>query len=553
MPRYLKKDSELGYVEDNAEIEYLKFNNMRHTILGCMLGDFDEDGRYVVDPEIVRELIAMRKYVVETMDNIEICLSELKLDKQISFSVTFEGNCATLCLIEKLNYEGNFKINSGAYSNINEYVLDVIETSGVVDKNIVYKRWNIGEYSGSVLDVFNMDEETLAQYFGLVNRFKYLMKANQILLEREGDIEAIETKYAMETLNLVGRFPKLKKEVEKQLKQELKDKKNLICVDKPYFAKTFNEVVSQIVDSNITLLDEAERKEYDVEKHNINNNYNIQMRDTVDTKQERVSDHGEEYTKYTLDTKRAEEHETITETANEFVKAQQSIKNRKRKEAELAFENPRGIDLNNILEGVDPIDILRAFILARLGYDILNNVATPFEKKQEAAKTEAKAETKDKTVTAETPKAPTVDKEKPSGGNKKDKENKKGGGSNNKGTSNKTAANKNNSNNQTTDNNTDTRPSYTFTTQKTEKTIIGRRVATLDSQKRAVKSQERVVTTVGSIDEILNKDIDNTVPDDIIKKMNDRHLKTSQVEELKYFPLINEKDNENVIPTIENL
>ena len=101
MAQYLKPDCELGYIEEPAEIEKLKINNARHTILGCMLGDFDETGAYVVDPEIVKELIEMPKFIVETMDNIEICKSVLKLDKQISFAVTFEGNKATFSLLEK--------------------------------------------------------------------------------------------------------------------------------------------------------------------------------------------------------------------------------------------------------------------------------------------------------------------------------------------------------------------------------------------------------------------------------------------------------------------
>ena len=136
MAQYLKPDSELGYVEDMAEIEFLKFNNLRHSILGCMLGDFDELGSYVVSPEVVKELISMEKYIVETYDNIELCRSTLKLDKQISFIVTLEGNKATLSLIEKLNYEANFTLNSGTYSNINEYVLDTVETSGEVNRNV---------------------------------------------------------------------------------------------------------------------------------------------------------------------------------------------------------------------------------------------------------------------------------------------------------------------------------------------------------------------------------------------------------------------------------
>ena len=113
MAKYLKEDCELGYVEDEREIAYLKFNNMRHSVLGFMLGDFDENGNYVIDDEIKSELIHLKKYITETVDNIDICVSEIKLDKQISFLVTFEGERATLSLVEKLSYEGNFRTDSG--------------------------------------------------------------------------------------------------------------------------------------------------------------------------------------------------------------------------------------------------------------------------------------------------------------------------------------------------------------------------------------------------------------------------------------------------------
>ena len=85
MSQYVKNDCEQGFVTDNAEIDSLKFNNLRHTILGCMLGDFDVEGNYVVDPVIVNELIAMPKYIVDTVDNIDVCSSVIKLDKQITF------------------------------------------------------------------------------------------------------------------------------------------------------------------------------------------------------------------------------------------------------------------------------------------------------------------------------------------------------------------------------------------------------------------------------------------------------------------------------------
>ena len=269
MSKYIKPDCELGYVEDSAEINYLKFNNLRHTILGCMLGDFDNEGNYVVDPEIVKELISMPKYVVETMDNIEICLSELKLDKQISFLVTFEEDRATLTLVEKLSFEGNFKLNSGTYSNIKEYILDEVKTSGEVNRNVLYSRWNISHYPGNVIDIFSCDESVLEKYFGIVNRFKYLLIANAKLLSKETELEEAEAEYANAVLALIKRYPNLEKSVLAQLKNIYQEKQQFLQLNKPNYVKTFNEILDNAVLQNLGVLTTEQLIEFETDLRNI--------------------------------------------------------------------------------------------------------------------------------------------------------------------------------------------------------------------------------------------------------------------------------------------
>ena len=284
MANYLKQDKEQGCVTDNAEINYLIFNNMRHTVFGCMLGDFDSHGIYSIDKEIVRELIEMKKYIVDSEDNIELCVSELKLLKQISFLVTFEGNRATLSLIEKINHEANIKINSGTYSDVNEFILDIIETSGEIDRNVVYRKWNISPFSGEILDVFKMDDETLSSLYGIVNRFKFLLSANNVLLKNDENIDAVESELAVRMIEIIKHYPKLKEVFDKQYKEKLEEKSDFIKLDKPNFAKTINEVINNIVESNINVLTEQEQEEFSLEKHNALVDYNIKIRDAVELK-----------------------------------------------------------------------------------------------------------------------------------------------------------------------------------------------------------------------------------------------------------------------------
>lgn len=282
MAEYIKNDCEQGFVTDKAEIEYLKFNNLRHTVMGCMLGDFDTKGNYVVEPEIVKELIEMPKYIADSVENIDVCYSVIKLDKQITFFVTFEGDRVTLSLAEKMNFQGNFKSNAGMFSNINEYVLDFVETSGVVDKNAIYAKWHISPYTGSALDVFDMDEETLAKYFGLVNRFKYLMQANNILLQNENALEEAETNYAVNMLNILKGYPKLKQAVDKKINEVVNQQPSIVRLDKPGFAKTINEIIVQTVEANQSVLSEKEQQQFEAEQHNAKVDYNIRRAQIVE-------------------------------------------------------------------------------------------------------------------------------------------------------------------------------------------------------------------------------------------------------------------------------
>ncbi len=335
MAQYLKPDSELGFIEDQAEIESLKFNNLRHVVLGCMLGDFDEKGAYVVDPQIVKELIEMPKYIVETMDNIEICRSVLRLDKQLTFAVAFEGNKATLTLLEKLSYEANFKINCGTYSNINEYVLDFVETSGEINRNAIYTHWNIEPVGGNIIDIFNCDDSVLEKYFGIVNRFKYLLHTNKILIDKEEEIEEIEASYTNEIYDILKRYPKLEAEVKKQIAETLNEKKEAVSIKKPNFAKTFNEILDNAIQSNLNVLEEKEKQEFEIEKRNAVVNLNVKRVAVLDV--ETATLQNEENPELSskvvrIKTVETEISQSVEKLGEEFVSSHKTVEEKKKNE-----------------------------------------------------------------------------------------------------------------------------------------------------------------------------------------------------------------------------
>ncbi len=338
MAKYLKRDSDLGYIEDSAKIEYLKLNNLRHTILGCMLGDFDEQGFYVVSAEIQKELLSMKKFLVKTIDNIEICRGEIMLNKPITFMVTFEADRATLSLVERLSFEANLEIDSGTYSNVNEFILDEVETAGEVDRNKIYKMWNINPMGGDILDISKMDEETLALYFGIVNRYKYLLYANQLMLEKESELEEIEAEYSLGMLEVLNHYPKLKALVDAEIKTDLKDKKEFIRIDKPNFAKTFNEVLDQAIEGNLNVLSEEELSAFNQESKAVLQARNIKMQEKLDIKtqpaleeESNQTELDEEFAadrtfnKITLNTNGQENGKSIPELEQEFAEKERKV------------------------------------------------------------------------------------------------------------------------------------------------------------------------------------------------------------------------------------
>ena len=78
--KFVKFDSEKGYLDNKDDIKYYVTNLMRKVAFGKMLGDFDENGLYVINSKIVEELIKMPKVVVEIIEGADLIRSVVKAD-----------------------------------------------------------------------------------------------------------------------------------------------------------------------------------------------------------------------------------------------------------------------------------------------------------------------------------------------------------------------------------------------------------------------------------------------------------------------------------------
>ncbi len=265
--KYIKFDSDKGFLDNKDDINYFSTNQMRKVAFGKMLGDFDENGLYVINEKIVQELIKMPKVIVEIIDGTDLIRSKVKADAFFHFILTVEDNKVSFKLLEKIHYQSNRDFNSGIYNNINEYVLDeVIVTDKDFNRNALYEKYNISvDNDGEVLSIFDMDELSLALYYNLVEKLKinYLVQNGLILKEKE--LESIEADYFESVLSALEEFKEFGDKITAGVKKELAEKHTFVIVSKPFFQHTVNEILDEYIDRFIQELTVEQREQF-VEK-----------------------------------------------------------------------------------------------------------------------------------------------------------------------------------------------------------------------------------------------------------------------------------------------
>ena len=309
--QYLKADSELGYIDDYTEIELEKLQNLRNSIKCFTFGDYDETGNYIIEDEVVDDLIAIEKYVVEADGNMEFCKSSLKLDKQINFIISYEENKIYLLLIEKIKDKINPEIEE-----FNEYVLDEYIVNGLVDRNIIYTKWNVKPFGGYVLDIFSCEDEILEKYFGIVSRFKYLLKSNQTLLEEEENLEEVEAEYFNDMMELLKRYPKLYDVVVEKMRAFIEVNEELFDETKPWYISHINQLMNYCIRSSYAVLSEIEKVEFEIEQHQLMVGQSIKKAELLPTDKK---DNGAIYLKT------SESLKTVSEIGVAYVEAVKQI------------------------------------------------------------------------------------------------------------------------------------------------------------------------------------------------------------------------------------
>lgn len=187
--KYKRADTFEGYLTDEVEIDAFKVSQNYDIIFNNMLGNYDEDGEYIIENDVLEALINCHKHITRAYADTLYLLSYQKFgDKgHIEFTLSFVKNnegkqIAVLKVLEPVNKVGGYLINThsivvGTYTDVNDemymtkvkkafHIYDSEEDGGKEDLeklNAITKRLEmLAKMRALVLKNLAKDEE---QYF----------------------------------------------------------------------------------------------------------------------------------------------------------------------------------------------------------------------------------------------------------------------------------------------------------------------------------------------------------------------------------------------------
>lgn len=357
--KYFKFDELNQFLDDETDINYYATNQVRRVAVGNMLGDFNEQGIYVLDKDLIKELVAMPKVIVDSVGGADLIRSAIKFDSYIHFMLTIEEDKASLILLEKVNYESNVKYNAGSYSNMNEYVLEQLNIPDKdVDKNVVYTKFNISrEDEGRYYEYNDLTQEELQPFENIIKKIKYNLLVQNKMLEKEKEIETVEADYFDNILGAFSGFEDIKKQFEKILKELIVSKQDFLIINKPFFAKTINELLDNCLGIFLSKLPpeireeiekkvrEAKSRYYQAFNHFIHmlfiENQNVVLQESdnmIGTLSNNKNEEPTKVTRYEIDEKELEKSFYAILEENEKLKKARTLENSG--EEVMRFDNP---------------------------------------------------------------------------------------------------------------------------------------------------------------------------------------------------------------------
>lgn len=239
--RYKKIDSESGYLTDEVEIGNFKIYQRRDIVENLMLGDYNENGDYVLNTNVLKGLVGVRKQKngdysqVMFLESIESFGEKGKLRFSISIGNVKEQEgykIAVLKLLEPVKKIG------GYIENTNSFIVASYKDKG--DENFNAKVDKVFHIVDPHSDMGKEDDEVVNS---IIQRLKFLNRYKSVYMQ-EADTQEQAYYYARLEILKDPRFEEVLIEYKKHLT------KASMFIDptaKDYYAK-LNELLDLSID-----------------------------------------------------------------------------------------------------------------------------------------------------------------------------------------------------------------------------------------------------------------------------------------------------------------
>lgn len=245
--RYIRKDSDGGFIYNKSEINYYKEVQKLEIANNLMLGDYNQNGVYTINQELIQQLIQTTKVYQYSFGNNMFCqsLTDIENFGKIDFAIKIVKDqpevgttTAILQLLEPID-----KAN-GYYTNTNIAQLDVYSAKDtntfVVD---VLKKYNVVSKKDAGL-IAKKHEDSIDL---IILRKKFEDMRKNLLDDR---VEEIYKNNFNKKLKLLSKSPVGKKILDEFNKQSYKINGWFVKEGMKGYYKTMDELLQSIIDKN---------------------------------------------------------------------------------------------------------------------------------------------------------------------------------------------------------------------------------------------------------------------------------------------------------------
>ena len=147
--RYVRADTQGGYLYNKIEIDYFRQSQMLDVIDNLMLGDFNKKGSYIMDKGIVEQLVKIRKIYQYSFGSTTFCQSAQNVGGfgNIDFAIKMKSNKQEGIVSANLQVLETIDRANGYYQNTNSatiatytakdspsFVVDMLKHFNVISK-----------------------------------------------------------------------------------------------------------------------------------------------------------------------------------------------------------------------------------------------------------------------------------------------------------------------------------------------------------------------------------------------------------------------------------